>query len=175
MRAALVLVADADTDDVGVLAARGGDPHWALARRDLAAVAAGDGAWVVRAMTLASGRDRAGGDAGLWEAMPMIADAAIVHVCRPHTRAGEAAVVATKLLGKPLVVSDVTIETSPIGKSFDLLALADAVVCTSSDDAAAVAADGRVAIVDFTGAGWPPELLALYGALAPDGEPGPTP
>jgi hypothetical protein len=102
----------------------------------------------------------------LWDLVAAIERASVVHVARPYTRGGEVALLAGKLLGKPIAVSDVTVETSSLGRSIDALRLADVIIAARDGEADAPADHVRLEIVDPASDGWVPRLAAIYRELA---------
>lgn len=117
-------------------------------------------------------QEPAGGEGGpavpavrTWDLLPWLRQPSIVHVCRPYTRAGEAAVVAAKLLGRKVVLSDFSVRSSAIGESLGLSELADGLVCRPDEEGAALGGDRRHVLATAESA-WP-EIRDLYlGLLA---------
>lgn len=101
-----------------------------------------------------------------WDILPAVADASIIHVCRPHTRAGEVAVLAAKVLGKPLAVSDLLVDTSELGRSLGLLFLADTVICQSDAEADHYPGYRDIEVLDVSADGWVAQLGAIYRRLS---------
>ena len=70
-------------------------------------------------------------DAVSWEIGDVIREADVVHVHQPFTRSGELAIVAAKLLGKPVCVTDLGGVASRLGLSLGILELVDEVIALS--------------------------------------------
>ena len=104
-----------------------------------------------------------------WGILGWLQEPSIVHVCGPYTRAGEAAVLAAKLLGRRVVLSDFARRSSSIGESLGLIELADAVVCRSDEEAASLPRHGRLEVLDLSAPSAWPDLSALYGQLLAEG------
>src|SRR5690349_3039427 len=132
MPVVLIVVADApDVPDAS-------GAHWSSSfARD-----GRDGEWEIDVVDLAEDRVAL----AVWDVVPAIERASVVHVVCPYTRGGEVALLAGKLLGKPIVVSDTTIETSALGRSIDALRLADVIVAASDAEAATHAQYERVEV-----------------------------
>lgn len=103
-----------------------------------------------------------------WQILSEVAAASVVHVSRPHTRAGENAVLAARSLGKPLVVSEIGTETSALGRSFGLLDLADIIIHAREEASDRV--NQAVEIIDLGVGGWLAQLQDVYGRLLPSAE-----
>ena len=103
----------------------------------------------------------------MWDISAAVAGASIVHVCRPYTRAGEISVLAAKGLGKPLTVSDLEADTSGLGRSFQMLDLADAIIVHSAEEGGRYLGPGDVVILDVKADGWLPLLGDVYRGLLP--------
>jgi glycosyltransferase involved in cell wall biosynthesis len=66
-----------------------------------------------------------------WEIVEVIGEADLVHVHQVFTRSGEVGVLASKLLERPLCVTDHGGTSSALGRSLGMLDLADRVTCYS--------------------------------------------
>ena len=103
-----------------------------------------------------------------WDVLTLMEGVSVVHVCRPYTRAGEVAVLAARLLGKRLSVSELSVRTSDVGRSLGLIELADMVLYDSDEDAAESAGHPLAARVDLMTDDWPtrvggPRVIASAG------------
>jgi len=94
-----------------------------------------------------------------WDVLTLMEGVSVVHVCRPYTRAGEVAVLAARLLGKRLSVSELSVRTSEVGRSLGLIHLADMVLYDSDEDAAEAAGHPLTARVDSMTDDWPTLVL----------------
>jgi hypothetical protein len=148
MPAVLIVVADANVEN---------EAHWSSSL----AVEGRDGDWEVDVVALAD----AGAPLALWELVTAIDRATVVHVARPYTRGGEVALLAGKLLGKPIAVSDLAVETSALGRSIEALRLADVIVAATDGEADAHAPFARVEVADPANDGWVAQLFAVYREL----------
>jgi glycosyltransferase involved in cell wall biosynthesis len=72
-----------------------------------------------------------GGDSLSWGIVDVIRSADIVHIHQVFTRSGEVAMLASKLLGKPVCATDHGGTSSTLGRSLGILDLADRVTCYS--------------------------------------------
>lgn len=104
-----------------------------------------------------------------WDVLTLMEGVSAVHVCRPYTRAGEVAVLAARLIGKRLSVSELSVRTSEVGRSLGLIELADIVLYDSDEDAAEAAGHPLTARVDLTTDDWPrtvgdPRVIAAASA-----------
>ena len=104
-----------------------------------------------------------------WGILEWLREPSIVHIFGPYTRSGEAAVLAAKLLGRRVVLSDFAGRSSSIGESLGLVKLADAVVCRSAEEAAPLSGHGRLEVLDLSDPTAWPDLSALYGQLLAEG------
>jgi len=100
-----------------------------------------------------------------WDLLPRVAESALVHICRPFTRAGEAALVAAKSLGKKIVLSDFEHSTSAVGASLQMTSLADCLVCRSEAEARPYSNHPWVAILDLTSRESWPAVGDIYSNL----------
>jgi glycosyltransferase involved in cell wall biosynthesis len=66
-----------------------------------------------------------------WDIADVVRDADLIHVHQVFTRSGEVGVLAAKLLGKPVCVTDHGGAASGLGRSLGVLDLADLVTCYS--------------------------------------------
>jgi hypothetical protein len=172
----LVVVAGPEEDPLR----DGPDQQW------LAAIPASPTAewpWVVRAVSYSVGSASADQVAGIiqpplqesgrieadpirtWDVLPAVADASVVHVCRPFTRAGEVAVLAGRTLGKPVAVSDLLPATSTLGRSFELLSLAHVIICRCAVEVDTYSTHPGVEVIDFTDRAWVSHLSGVYEEL----------
>lgn len=103
-----------------------------------------------------------------WDVLTLMEGVSVVHVCRPYTRAGEVAVLAARLLGKRLSVSELSVRTSEVGRSLGLIHLADMVLYDSDEDAAEAAGHPLTARVDLMTDDWP-RILGDPGVIAAAG------
>jgi glycosyltransferase involved in cell wall biosynthesis len=67
-----------------------------------------------------------------WEIVDVIRDADLVHIHQVFTRSGEVGMLASKLLHKPVCVTDHGGAASALGRSLGILELADRVTCYST-------------------------------------------
>jgi len=81
---------------------------------------------------LSTARRRAGAEALSWEIADVVRDADLVHVHQAFTRSGEVGLLVSKLLRKPVCVTDHGGTASTLGRSLGMLELADRVTCYSS-------------------------------------------
>jgi len=131
-----------------------------------ALVAASDGAVEVDLIACAAQRSRVRLAQGLWlrglpwpssgarngassaiELAEAIEAADVVHVQGVFTRLGETALLAARLLGRPVCVSDGGGRPSPVGRRLGILDLADTVVVWSRREAAALDTSTPVVVV----------------------------
>jgi glycosyltransferase involved in cell wall biosynthesis len=73
----------------------------------------------------------AGAEPLSWDILSVVREADLVHVHQVYSRQAEVAVLVAKLFGKPLCVTDHGGETSRLGRSLQILDLADRVTCYS--------------------------------------------
>jgi hypothetical protein len=105
-----------------------------------------------------------------WDIIPMITDVPLLHVRRPHTSAGEIAVLAAKALGKALVLSDLEARTSVVGASFGIAHLGDCLICRSDTEARDYADHPWVVVLDPNDGKSPGLLQEIYRGLLTGGE-----
>lgn len=105
-----------------------------------------------------------------WEILPMLRGPSLVHICHPFTRAGETALVAAKVLGKKVVLSDLEPRSSVIGQSLGAEELADCLVCRSEQDAAGFSHHRRVEILDLSTTRSLSALIGIYSGLIDEPE-----
>lgn len=104
-----------------------------------------------------------------WDILLRLEAPAVVHICRPYTRAGEVALLAAKVLGKRIVLSDFELRTSTIGASLGMVELADCLIC-DSEEAKSFPDHRRVEVVDMSQAAPLERLSDIYRELAATGE-----
>ncbi len=74
----------------------------------------------------------AAGDRLSWDIITAVRDADVVHIHQIFSRSSEVAMLAAKVLGKPVCVTDHGGATSLLGRTHGILELADRIVCYSS-------------------------------------------
>jgi glycosyltransferase involved in cell wall biosynthesis len=72
------------------------------------------------------------GDRLSWDIIPAVRDVDLVHIHQIFSRSSEVAMLAAKVLGKPVCVTDHGGASSLLGSSHGILDLADRIVCYSS-------------------------------------------
>lgn len=82
-----------------------------------------------------------------WDVLPVLAEADLVHVHQIFSRSGEVAVLAAKLMGKPVCASDHGGASSWVGRSLGMLDLVDRVLTYSKFGATVIDAPGRVSTI----------------------------
>lgn len=103
-----------------------------------------------------------------WDIVRCLSGASLVHVSRPHTRAGELAVLAGRVLGKRIVMSEIDTETSPLGRSFGLVGLADDLICPDPAELSGGPGEPSVNVLALGRGEWIVELRRIYRRLLPE-------
>ena len=85
----------------------------------------------VRLSVLPSARRRPGSERLAWEILDVIREADLVHIHQAFTRSGEVGLLVSKLLGRPVCITDHGGAASALGRSLGMLELADRVTCYS--------------------------------------------
>jgi glycosyltransferase involved in cell wall biosynthesis len=86
-------------------------------------------------------------DAASWDLPAAIAGASLLHIHQPFTRCGELGLIAAKLAGIPVCVTDHGGDSSPLGREAGLLELVDRVVSNSDFGASFFPGHPRLTVV----------------------------